>query len=124
MKGHKNNLLVFCQKKKTITVTTVMLSLGAGMMWSTPLFECMNVAYLTVKCVYKKLILVQYLTLFPNTVSFLSLLLYLSADPGLLQQVLLNLGPFYCSSLVEVDVNVFPKTRGVVIANSFGISKG
>lgn len=49
---------------------------------------------------------------------------YLSADSGLLQQVLLYLGSFYCSSLVKVDVDVFPEARGVVIADSFGIAKG
>lgn len=50
--------------------------------------------------------------------------LYLSTDPGLLQQVLFNLGSLYSPSLVEVDVNVFPETGWVVIADCFCISKG
>lgn len=35
---------------------------------------------------------------------------YLSTDPGLLQQVLFDLGSLYSSSFVEVDVDVFPET--------------
>lgn len=48
---------------------------------------------------------------------------YLSADPGLLQQVLLNLGPLDGSPFVEVDVNVLPKSAGVVITDRLCIPK-
>lgn len=49
---------------------------------------------------------------------------YLSTDSGFLQQVLLYLGSLYGSSLVEMDVNVFPKTRRVVVADGFSVAKG
>ena len=49
---------------------------------------------------------------------------YLSADPGLLQQVLLYLGSLDGSSLVEVDVDVLPEARGVVVTDGFSVPKG
>ncbi len=51
-------------------------------------------------------------------------MLYLSTDSGFLQQVLLYLGSLYGSSLVEMDVNVFPKTGRVVIADCFSVAEG
>ena len=48
---------------------------------------------------------------------------HLSADSGLLQQVLLHLGPFDGSSLVEVDVDVFAETAGVVVPDGFGVAE-
>lgn len=52
------------------------------------------------------------------------MLSYLSTDSGFLQQVLLYLGSLYGSSLVEMDIDVFPKTRRVVIADCFSVAKG
>ena len=49
---------------------------------------------------------------------------YLSTHPGLLQEVLLNAGPFDGPRLVEVDVDVLPKAAGVVVADGFGITEG
>ena len=49
---------------------------------------------------------------------------HLAADPGLLQQVLLYLGPLDGSSLVEVDVDVLPEAAGVVVADGLGVAKG
>lgn len=49
---------------------------------------------------------------------------YLSTDSGLLQQVLLDLGSLDGSSLVEMDVDVFPETRRVVVADCFSVAKG
>lgn len=49
---------------------------------------------------------------------------YLSTHSRLLQQVLLNFGSFYRSSLVEMDVYVFPKSTWVVITDGLGIPKG
>lgn len=48
---------------------------------------------------------------------------YLPTDSGFLQQVLLYLGSLYCSSLVEMNIDVLPKTRRIVIADCFSISK-
>ena len=53
-----------------------------------------------------------------------SLLWVLVDYPGLLQQVLVHLGAFYCPVLVEEDVDVFSKPRRVVIPHSFCIAKG
>ena len=49
---------------------------------------------------------------------------YLSTNSGFLQQVLLYLGSLYGSSLVEMDVDVFSKTRRVVVADCFSVAKG
>lgn len=48
---------------------------------------------------------------------------HLPAHSGFLQQVLLNPGALDGAALVEVDIDIFPKAAGVVIPNSFGISK-
>lgn len=48
---------------------------------------------------------------------------YLPADPGLLQQVLLNLRPLDGSPFVEVDVNVLPESAGVVITDGLCVPK-
>lgn len=42
---------------------------------------------------------------------------YLPAHPGLLQQVLLNLCPLNGSPFVEVDIDVLPKSAGIVITD-------
>lgn len=44
--------------------------------------------------------------------------------PGLLQQVLLNAGTFNSPALGEADVDVLPKSTGVVISNGFGVTEG
>jgi hypothetical protein len=44
-------------------------------------------------------------------------------QPGLLKKVLIDQGSFNDPSLGEVYVNELAKSRGVVISNSFGISK-
>jgi len=49
---------------------------------------------------------------------------YLSAHPGLLQEVLLDAGAFDGPRLVEVDVNVLPEAAGVVVADGFGVAEG
>lgn len=49
---------------------------------------------------------------------------HLTTNSGLFQQVLLNASPFNGPTLGEVDVNVLPKTTGVVISNCFGVAKG
>lgn len=49
---------------------------------------------------------------------------HLSTHAGLLQQVLLYLGPFDRPSLVEVDVDVLPEAAGVVVANGLGVAEG
>lgn len=49
---------------------------------------------------------------------------HLTTNSALLQQVLLDTGPFDSSTLGEVDVNVLPKSTGVIIADGFGITKG
>lgn len=46
---------------------------------------------------------------------------YLPAHPGLLQKVLLNLCPLYGSSFVEVDIDVLPKSAGIVITDGLRI---
>lgn len=48
---------------------------------------------------------------------------HLSADAGLLQQVLLDLRPFNGTPLVEMDVDVFTEPAGVVITNRLCIAK-
>lgn len=48
---------------------------------------------------------------------------HLPAHSGFLQQVLLNPGALDGAALVEVDIDIFPEAAGVVIPNSFGISK-
>lgn len=48
---------------------------------------------------------------------------HLSTNSGLLQQVLFDLGSLDGSSHVEMDVDVFPKARRVVVANGFGVAK-
>lgn len=48
---------------------------------------------------------------------------HLATDPGLLQQVLLDLGALDGTPLVEVDINVLPKAAGVVVADGLGIAK-
>ena len=48
---------------------------------------------------------------------------HLPADPGLLQQVLLYLGPLDSPPLVEVDVYVLPEAARVVVANGLGVAK-
>lgn len=49
---------------------------------------------------------------------------HLSTHSRLLQQVLLYLGSFDGSSLVEVDVDVFSKATGVVVTDRLGVAKG
>lgn len=49
---------------------------------------------------------------------------HLTTNSGLFQQVLLNASPFDGPTLGEVDVNVLPKTTGVIISNCFGVAKG
>ena len=44
-------------------------------------------------------------------------------DPGFLQKVLLDLGAFDGSGFVEVDVDVLPEPRRVVVANRFRVSE-
>ena len=44
-------------------------------------------------------------------------------NPGLLQQVQVHLGTFDRSIFVEIYINVFSKSRGVVVPNSLCISK-
>ncbi len=51
-------------------------------------------------------------------------LLYLATHSGLLQQVLLDLGSLDGSSLVEVDVDVFPEAAGVVVTDGFSVPEG
>lgn len=48
---------------------------------------------------------------------------HLSTNSGFLQQVLFDLGSFNGSSNVEMNVNVFPEARRVVVANSFSVAK-
>ena len=48
---------------------------------------------------------------------------HLVTEPGLLQQVLLNLGAFYRAGLVEVNIDVFPESARVVISHGLGISE-
>ena len=42
-------------------------------------------------------------------------------DPGFLQKVLLDLGAFDGSGFVEVDVDVLPEPRRVVVSNGLGV---
>lgn len=49
---------------------------------------------------------------------------HLTTNSGLLQQILLHSGPFNGPSFGEANVDVLPKSTGVVIANGFGITKG
>lgn len=49
---------------------------------------------------------------------------HLSADSGLLQKEVLNAGALDHPARVEVDVNVFPKATGVVVADGLSIAKG
>ena len=49
---------------------------------------------------------------------------HLPAHTRLLQQVLLYLGSFDGPSLVEVDIDIFPKATGVIVTDGLGISKG
>lgn len=55
--------------------------------------------------------------------NFLPLLSYLSAHSWLLQQVLLDLCPLDGSFLVKVNICVFPKPAGVVIAYGLCIAE-
>lgn len=48
---------------------------------------------------------------------------HLATDPGLLQQVLLDLGALDGTPLVEVDIDVLPKAARVVVADGLGIPK-
>ena len=45
-------------------------------------------------------------------------------DPALFQQILVNLGSFNETILVEMNVDVLAESAGVVVANRFGIPKG
>ena len=45
-------------------------------------------------------------------------------DPRLFQKILLHLGSLNHARLVEVNVDVLSKSRRIIIADSFGISKG
>ena len=53
----------------------------------------------------------------------ISFIMSLMHDTRLLKQVLLNLGSFDYSPLVEVDIYVFAKSTGVVISDGLGIAK-
>lgn len=48
---------------------------------------------------------------------------HLSTNSGFLQQVLFDLGALDGSSHVEMDVDVFPKARRVVVANGFSVAE-
>lgn len=48
---------------------------------------------------------------------------HLVTNSRLLQQVLLNTGPFNGPTLGEVDVDVLPKSTGVIVADGFSIAK-
>ena len=45
-------------------------------------------------------------------------------NPGLLQEVLIHFCSLDRSILVEENVDVFPKPRGVVVPHSFCVAKG
>lgn len=49
---------------------------------------------------------------------------HLVDNSGLLQEILLNLGSLNGSLMIKVDVDVLPKSTGIVISDGFGISKG
>lgn len=45
-------------------------------------------------------------------------------DPGLLQQVLGDLGPHHCPATRELHFQVFAKATGVLVDDGAGIAKG
>lgn len=48
----------------------------------------------------------------------------LGYDSRLLQEILLDLGPFYHALLVEVNIDVFAETGGIVIPYGFCVAEG
>lgn len=48
---------------------------------------------------------------------------HLPANPRLLQKELFYPGSFYHTTLIEVNINVFPEAAGIVISNRLGISE-
>ena len=48
---------------------------------------------------------------------------HLVNDARLLQQVLFDLGTYYWSTCIKMNVNVFAKSARIVIPNCLGISK-